>query len=63
LVRVADSTKSPHARDSRIAGSNGLGAGTIGIVTGNSGEPTGYYWRGGKSTQLEQTTIELGRIS
>jgi hypothetical protein len=63
LVRVADSTTSPHAHDSRFAGTDGLGAETVGIVTGNSGQPTGYYWRGGTSNHLKHTTIELGRIS
>lgn len=61
LVKVADSTSSPHAADSRTGGANGLGTGTIGLVTDRSGHPTAYYWRGGESTALKRTTIELGR--
>jgi len=63
LVRVADSTTSPHAQDSRTGGTNGLGTGTIGLVAGDSGQPIGYYWRGGTSTHLEHTAIALGRIN
>jgi hypothetical protein len=63
LVHIADATTSPHAEDSRPAGTNGLGTGTIGLVTDDAGHPTSYYWRGGVSSHLEQTTIALGRIS
>ncbi|HEY1971982.1 MAG TPA: hypothetical protein VGH89_28765 [Pseudonocardia sp.] len=63
LVRVADSTMSPHADDTRIGGSpTGLGTGTIGLVTDSSGRPSAYYWRGGLSTKLQRTVIALGRI-
>ena len=61
LVKVADSTSSPHAADSRTDGQNGLGTGTIGVVTDGSGHPVAYYWRGGVSTALKHTTIALGR--
>lgn len=62
LVKVSDSTSSPHAADSRGAGRNGLGTGTIGLVTDGSGRANGYYWRGGVSTELKHTTIALGRV-
>jgi hypothetical protein len=51
LVRVADSTLSPHALDSRHPGTTGLGTGTIGLVGDESGAPTAFYWRGGVSPQ------------
>lgn len=62
LVKVTDSTSSPHAADSRGTGRNGLGTGTIGLVADGSGHPSGYYWRGGVSTELKHTTIALGRV-
>jgi hypothetical protein len=62
LVRVADSTSSPHAADSRPAGHDGLGTGTIGLVADRSGHPVGYYWRGGVSTELKHTAVALGRV-
>jgi hypothetical protein len=61
LVRVADSTLSPHALDSRHPGTTGLGTGTIGLVVDESGAPTAFYWRGGVSPQGKPTQITLGR--
>jgi hypothetical protein len=64
LVQVADSTTSPHAADSRIGGSpNGLGTGTIGLVADDTGQPVGYYWRGGVSTELKHTVVALGQVN
>lgn len=63
LVRVIDSTTSPHADDTRNAGQTGLGTGTIGIMTDSSGIPTGYYWRGGVSTSLQETEMVFARIA
>jgi hypothetical protein len=60
LVRVADSTLSPHARDSRTPGATGLGTGTIGLVA-ERGTPTAFYWRGGVSPDAKPTEIALGR--
>ena len=60
LVRVADSTLSPHALDSRHTGTTGLGTGTIGLVVDQSGAPTAFYWRGGVSPQAKPTQIALG---
>jgi hypothetical protein len=61
LVRVADSTLSPHALDSRHPGTTGLGAGTIGLLVDERGAPTAFYWRGGVSQQAKPTRIALGR--
>lgn len=63
LVRVIDSTTSPHTDDTRIPGQTGLGKGTIGIMTDSSGIPTGYYWRGGVSTSLQETEMIFARIA
>jgi hypothetical protein len=60
LVRVADSTLNPHARDSRKPGATGLGTGTIGLVA-ERGTPTAFYWRGGVSRAAKPTEIALGR--
>jgi hypothetical protein len=60
LVRVADSTLHPHARDSRKPGVTGLGTGTIGLVA-DRGTPTAFYWRGGVSPDAKLTEIALGR--
>ncbi len=62
LVRVIDSTTSPHADDTRKPGQTGLGKGTIGIMTGPSGHPSGYYWRGGVSSNLQETKMVFARI-
>lgn len=61
LVRVADSTTSPHAEDSRGQSDDGLGTGTIGLSVDAAGQPVGYYWRGGVSAVLKRTEIGLGR--
>lgn len=61
LVKVADSTTSPHADDSRDKSDDGLGTGTIGLSVDGAGRPVGYYWRGGVSTVLKHTEIALGR--
>jgi hypothetical protein len=60
LVRVADSTLNPHARDSRKPGATGLGTGTIGLVS-ERGTPMAFYWRGGVSPAAKPTEIALGR--
>lgn len=61
LVKVADSTTSPHAEDSRGKSDDGLGTGTIGLSVDAAGHPVGYYWRGGVSAVLKQTEIAFGR--
>jgi hypothetical protein len=63
LVQVIDSTESGHANDTRGPGETGLGKGTIGIMTDNSGLPNGYYWRGGESRLLQKTEIAFARIT
>ena len=61
LIRVADSTLNPHARDSRHPGTTGLGSATIGLLVDERGAPTAFYWRGGVSQQAKPTQIALGR--
>jgi hypothetical protein len=63
LIPVADSTESPHARDSRGRDGDGLGTGTIGLSVDGAGHPVGYYWRGGVSTVLKHTEISFGEPS
>lgn len=63
LVRVIDSTTSGHADDTRASGQTGLGKGTIGIMTDQSGLPIGYYWRGGQSKILQETEMLFARIA
>lgn len=62
LVRVADSTVSPHSGDSRRAGEQGLGTGMVGLSSDGSGRPVGFYWRGGVSKAVKLTDIALGRL-
>ena len=62
LVLVLDSTTSPHAQDSRVKGQNGLGMGTIGILTDSAGNALAYHWRGGVSRKEEATPIAFGRL-
>ncbi|MEN3268822.1 hypothetical protein [Pseudonocardia sp.] len=63
LVKIIDSTKSPHADDSRPKGATGLGTGTVGLIVNGSGQPVGYYWRGGVSTSVaKHTQVALGRV-
>jgi len=62
LVEVLDSTTSPHAQDSRAVGQNGLGSGTIGILTDSVGSALAYHWRGGLSRKEEATPIAFGRL-
>ena len=62
LVRVADSTMSPHANDSRGTTRTGPGNGTIGLTVDGWDRPLAYYWRGGLSTTAFPTPIAMGRI-
>jgi hypothetical protein len=62
LVKVVDSTVSPHAQDSRGADDEGLGTGTVGLVADGSGHPVGFYWRGGVSKVAKRTDVALGRV-
>jgi hypothetical protein len=61
LVRVADSSLSPHRLDSRPPGDTGLGTGTIGLVADHAGAPIAFYWQGGISGKAKRTGIALGR--
>ncbi|WP_028924757.1 hypothetical protein [Pseudonocardia acaciae] len=60
-VEIADSTSSPHARDSRGDDEEGLGTGTVGLSVDGSGRPVGFYWRGGVSRAAKLTDVSLGR--
>jgi hypothetical protein len=62
LVRVADSTLSPHADDTRAAGDTGIGSGVIGLRIDSKGQATGMYWRGGVSTMVQPVKVAVGRI-
>ncbi len=45
-VRVLDSTRQPHARDSRRRrAAGGIGVGTIWLSIDSIGRPTGFFWR------------------
>jgi hypothetical protein len=60
LINVVDSTTSPHARDSRIGTTRGLGTGTVGLSVDQTGSPTGFYWRGGVTPHVKLTQVALG---
>lgn len=63
LLRVVDSTESPHADDVRGDDTmTGLGSGTIGLVVDADDVPIGYRWRGGKSPKAWSTTIAIARL-
>lgn len=63
LVRIIDSTQSPHADDARKKDeSDGLGEGTIGLVVDAAGAPIGYRWKGGVSDKAHATKIALARL-
>lgn len=62
ILRVIDSTESPHADDVRGPDTaTGLGTGTIGVVVDASGAPLGYRWRGGESPRAYATTLAIAR--
>jgi hypothetical protein len=65
LVKIADSTSTPHGSDDpRVAaGATGLGTGTIGLLVDSSGAPIGYRWKGDESTKDEYTSVALGRVN
>ena len=62
LIAIIDSTRHPHANDSRARGTAGLGAGTIGLIMNSTGNAVAFTWRGGESTKEEMTEISFGRI-
>jgi hypothetical protein len=61
LIKVIDSTTSPHANDSRGT-RTGIGTGTIGLLVDGWDRPTAYYWRGGLSRDAVTTPIAMGRV-
>lgn len=62
LVRVTDSTTSPHTNDTRGTTRTGIGAGTIGLKVDGWDRPIAYYWRGGASYNAYDTPIAMGRV-
>jgi hypothetical protein len=62
LVKVIDSTTTPHAGDSRGTDHTGIGSGTIGLKVDSLNRPIAYWWRGGLSYNAYTTPIVLGRI-
>jgi hypothetical protein len=62
LVKVIDSTTSPHAQDTRGPSDDGLGTGTIGLQVDASGDPVGFYWQGGVTAQPTLTQVSLGQL-
>jgi hypothetical protein len=63
LVRVLDSCENPHADDTRVKGGDGgLGAGTLGLLTDEAGQPFGYRWRGGESKKEVRTRVNMARV-
>lgn len=67
LVRILDSTGTPHSDDSRTGAADrtGLGSGILGMMVDSGGNPIGLYWEGGTSTGAgeKDTTIVCGRLS
>jgi len=63
LVRIADSTRLPHERDTRGEGRSGFGTGTLLLATDPTGQPTGYGWFGSVSRRdwIIPTRIVIGR--
>jgi hypothetical protein len=59
-LRVIDSTRTPHAFDSRKQGETGLGTGTISLVMNTTESAVGFRWRDGESTRTQYTKIALG---
>ncbi|MDF1813443.1 MAG: hypothetical protein P1V20_14695 [Verrucomicrobiales bacterium] len=61
-VRVIDSTTKIHADDTRPAGTNGVGAGTMWFVTDESHTPVGFYVDANKRLATS-TKIAIGRLN
>ncbi|MGZ3451237.1 MAG: hypothetical protein ACXVEF_16645 [Polyangiales bacterium] len=62
VVRVIDSTQSPHEADLRSESATGLGSGILGIVVDGADTPIGYRWKGGRSPRAWATMIAIGRL-
>jgi hypothetical protein len=62
LVRIVDSTTSPHANDTRGTTRTGIGSGTIGLKVDSWDRPIAYWWRGGLSYNAYDTPIAMGRV-
>ena len=59
-LEIIDSTRSPHAFDSRVNGTNGVGIGIISLVLNTTGNAVGFRWRDGQSVRIEHTKIAYG---
>jgi hypothetical protein len=62
LVPIIDSTRSPHALDSRANGVTGIGTGTISIVMNATEGAVGFRWRDGESKVIGYTKISFGQL-
>lgn len=57
-VRLIDSTRSPHANDTRPAGTTGFGAGLKSFLINDDGEPIGYL----SGERRVKVSIAVGRL-
>jgi hypothetical protein len=63
LVPVIDSTETPHgADDTRAPSGQGLGAGTIVLLTDSGGAPIGFKWSDSPDSKAISTTVRLARL-
>jgi hypothetical protein len=64
VVPIADSTHAPHGRsDPRMAShAEGLGTGTIVLLTDSAGHPTGYQWSTWRKSVPHATTVAMARV-
>lgn len=60
-VTIIDSTKGPHAGDTRKNGATGVGRGTMWFTVDADGKPAGYRWRS-KTGTLTKRPIAVGRL-
>jgi len=61
-IQVIDSTRSHHAFDSRVNGTNGVGIGTVSIELNTIGNAVGFRWSDGASPRVEYTRIAFGEL-
>jgi hypothetical protein len=59
-LRIIDSTKSPHAEDSRTEDQTGIGRGVIWLQADDSGRPVSYRWKSTAGT-VHREPIAIGR--
>ena len=61
-VVIIDATSSPHAQDTRPAGTNGIGRGTMWFVVDEAGRPVGLHWKNPNSKARTPVPIAIGRV-